>query len=163
MNTPLANQAATVLPGSISFVTVTDDDDDSSNLFTLGTGIAYRIIENLYGGLNIGYGRESGDDFSSTIYLVGPQVRYYVPIGKTSAFLGANAAFGKQKFDADGLFDSESDLRSFGGVLGLAYPLGSKVDIEGQITYDTATATDEDDDDSDVTLFGFRIGFAIRL
>ena len=163
MNTPLANQAATVMPGAISFVSV-NSDDETTNLLTLGGGVAYRIVNNFYGGLNIGYGRESADEYSATTYLVGPQARYYFPSGsKTSLFLGANAAFGKLSVEFDGQNEEDINLSSFGGALGVAYSLGSRVDFEAQLTYDTASAKDEDDDESDASLLGIRIGFAIRL
>ena len=165
MNTPLGNTLGDglVLPGSIGFVSVTDEDDETSNILGIGGSVAYQVIDNLYAGINLTYGRQwDDDDFTVNTFLAGPQVRYYVPVGSNSVFLSANAVFGSSKTSFDN-FDDTVDLRSFGGALGYAYSVNSTLDIEAQISYDAATATDEDDDDSDANFLGVRLGFSIHL
>ncbi|MDX1685377.1 MAG: outer membrane beta-barrel protein [Saprospiraceae bacterium] len=172
--TPLASSAGSgqgTLPFGTGFTQITDEEDVKQNILGLNIGIAYRLIDNLYAGLNLGIGREWADheefEYSSTTLLVGPRVRYYVPYEKVLFFGEANASFGKitVEFEDDifGDEDSDSTLSNFGAALGVALPLSPSVNIEGLISYDAAKAKGEEDDDSSINILSFRIGFALRL
>jgi hypothetical protein len=164
MNTPLAVGIGDglVLPGSIGFLSATNDDE-TTNFLGIGGSFGYEVVNNFYAGLNLTFGRQwDEDDFSVSSFLAGPQVRYYFTQASSSLFISANAAFGGTTV---GFNDEDETVnwRSFGGALGYAYSVNSTLDIEAQISYDAATATDEDDDDSDANFLGIRLGFSIHL
>jgi hypothetical protein len=163
MNTPAGSLLGNgmILPGSIGFVSITDDNS-TTNMLSLGGSFGYKVIDNLYAGINLTYANQSDDDFSVNNLFVGPQARYYVPFGSSSAFISVNAGFGSAKDSFDGE-DFTTNLVGFGGALGYAYSINSTFDLEAQISYDAVTATYDDDNESDTNFLGIRLGFSIHL
>lgn len=144
------------------------EDDYTEHVFGLNLGVSYQVIDNLYAGLNIGYGAnwDDDDEYKMNSFIVGPRVRYYVPFNSLAIFGDANMAFGKIKTEYDGFGGSEeeeSTLSNFGGAIGVAYFINKAVNIEASLGFDSAKNEFEDDEESTADLLSFRLGFALRL
>ena len=156
------------------------DDDLSSqtnynNLF-IAPKAGYFIVDNLVAGLDmaLGWGRGTSSivglpenlDSKSSLFGIGPFVRYYFPSGKILPFAEVNTLFGRRSIEITGVVGSESQLTftNIGGGLGLAFLLGNRSSIDLLLNYnvDRSNLESEDYIDRGNTL-GIKIGFTMFL
>ncbi len=134
----------------------------------------YFFIDNLSGGVNFNLffqkekeeGGTDPSDFSATILLVGPELRYYLPAGaKHKIFLKGNAGFGSVKSKFTGFFDEETTdkILQFGGGAGLTLFLSQQVGLDLGLGYGIFRVKDEDDDTMTNSGVMADIGFTIFL
>lgn len=164
---------------SIGFSTIKYDDtpDEKDKLISLNLNpkVGYFIIDNLAIGLdlNVGFSNQKSDDGSSTnnaLIGVGPFVRYYVGKKKIKPFLEANSLFStvNSKYD----FDSEetevkSKIKSFGGGVGIAIPMGDKFCFDALLSYSNLTLKEDvrgiDRYGLKINSIGLKLGFTVFL
>lgn len=121
----------------------------------------YFIIDNLSAGINLNllYQKEkeknavgTPDEYSVTIFMAGPEVRYYIPAGaKTKVWINGSGGVGSVTSGDD---DDDSDptkLSRFGGGVGLAIFPVEKVSIDLGLGYGIFTSKDTFEDfDGDI-------------
>lgn len=112
-----------------------------------------------------------GGTVKQTRLSAGPFARYYLPLKRLLPFAEMGASFGtaKVKFEDDPDPDDEfkAGLFGFGGGLGLAVPLGSKVSFDTFVGYRYFSEKDkEDNEDNSKTLYQsviLKLGFTLYL
>lgn len=113
----------------------------------------YFIIQNLVGGINLGFSSTNVGDFSVSSFNVGPFARYYFD----KAFFGASFLSVNSKTENVG-GDNNTNGTQFNLELGYAAFLNNSVAIEPALTYLTTGG-----DLGGVTGFSLNIGFNIYL
>ena len=165
---------------SLGFSTVKykDGPDETDKLLSLNLypKVGYFIIDNLAVGLDVNIGfssqKDGEDDSKSTNSVIGagPFVRYYLSSGRIKPFLEVNSLFGsvKSKFEFDDEeLEIKSNLRSIGGGVGIAIPVGDKFCFDGLLSY-TNYALNTDDvslltSDFTINSIGLKLGFTVFL
>lgn len=92
------------------------------------------------------YKVEFGDEYksSATIFLLGPEARYYFDSGtKTKIWLKGGAAFGSVSSKIDGESSDPINLSQFGGGAGLSIFPVSTVSIDIGLGYNVLTVSDK--------------------
>ena len=148
------------------------DDKDHTTVFGLSLNSHYFVADQLAIGLvgNISsssssYESSYGDDYksSASIFLVGPEVRYYFDSGaKTKIFLKGGASFGSVSSKYDGESSDPTKLSQFGGGAGLSIFPVSAVSIDFGLGYNILTASEKDSEDKSINNgLSFDVGFGI--
>jgi len=94
--------------------------------FGFNTSAHYFIVDNFSGGINLNFFNQSlepdgGNKLTSSLFLVGPEVRYYFDLNTAfKVYVKGGASFGQAKFDVEGSEEDTSDLVQFGGGVGAA-------------------------------------------
>jgi len=153
------------------------DPDKTINLNFLPKA-GYFVIDNLAVGLDItialsdSRSTESGYKLTSnsTLFSIGPFVRYYVPAGRVLPFFELGAAWGSatSKFSYDNMSDdSKANVSGIGGGIGLAIPLGNVASFDVLADYNSLTVKNkEDNPDNTRTVsgtLGLKLGFVLFL
>ena len=143
-----------------SFVSAKFDSEqeESSSDMNLNIGAGYFVIDNLSVGLTFNYGsnKEAGADDASSSMLVGPVVRYYLPMkifGQLSYQIGSISAGGEKLYGTGDL----------GIGVGYAAFLNDNVSIEPMVKYDMTSYSPEEGDGGNGSAFGVFINFGIYL
>ncbi|MEP1094720.1 MAG: outer membrane beta-barrel protein [Cyclobacteriaceae bacterium] len=129
-----------------------DGVSDNANNFNLNGRAGYFFMENLTGGLAIGFSNTKQGDNKLTNTLIGPFVRYYV---NGTFFVGAGYSAEKRKTEFTG-----GDTEATGGNLNFeaGYPIfigdGGNVAIEPALNYTIGTG-----DFDNTSTFGLAVGF----
>ncbi len=131
-----------------------DGLEDNVVNFSLNAQGGYFIIDNLVGGLNLGFSSTSVGDFSGRTFSIGPFARYYFE----NVFFGASFLAVNSKSDNNGANDFTSNGTQVNLVLGYAAFLNNSVAIEPALTY-----LNTGGDFGGVTGFGLNMGFTIYL
>ena len=154
-----------------------EEDADKVASFNLSPEVGYFVIDNLAVGIDLNVGTSkvtegtSNDSSTDNLIAAGPFVRYYIPTTRVLPFVEVGASFGRviTKYDG-GFLDGEefkTNLRSIGGGVGVAAPLGDKVTLDIMAGYQSITIkADENNDDNDRTVTGtiaLRLGFTVFL
>jgi hypothetical protein len=148
--------------------------------FNLLPKVGYFFADNLAIGLDARislssekYGGED-DKYSTRIFSAGPFIRYYIPASKILPFFEISGSFGGINYKSDYSDntyweDSEykTSIRSFGGGIGLAAPLGERIMFDVLAGYDSLTIKDKEDNDDNyrsvIGTTGIKIGFTVLL
>ena len=151
-------------------------DPDKETSFNLLPKVGYFVIDNLAVGLDIGIGYsntksgESGYKYETTMFSVGPFIRYYFQTKSVLPFIEADASFGGLHSKNQSHNSTSKDKYSvitFGGGLGIAVPIGNRVTFDVMAGYNSLTVKDkEDNEDNDRMVygtFGVNFGFIVLL
>lgn len=127
-----------------------DGFENNTNNFSLNATGGYFIVDNLVGGVSLGFSRTSAGDFVSSNFLIGPFARYYVE----NVFVGAQFMATSVRSDGfDTLNGTQLNLQ-----LGYAAFLNKFVSIEPSLNYLKLGG-----DFNGSTTFLLNVGFAIYL
>jgi len=139
--------------------------------FNLQPRIGYFIIDNLAVGLDLAFSSFNEKDLSDedtwkvNMIAAGPFARYYYPLEKIYPFVEVNVAFGSvtDKEDyGEGTDTEKYGLTIFGGGVGAAIPLGSRVTFDAMLGYNSFKVKEKDNDwDMNVGTFGLKAGFTV--
>ncbi len=138
----------------ISFGTYRSADNDSKSSYTnigLSSSAHYFLVDNFSAGINLNFFRQTvkekggsnPDKFITTVFLAGPELRYYLPAGvKTKIWLGGNSAWGSTqvKWRTEG---EPTKLHSLGGGAGLAIFPSEHFSIDLGLGYNATTAREK--------------------
>jgi len=148
--------------------------------FNLMPKAGYFVLENLVVGIDvnlafskINYGSSSGEN-SELLIGAGPFIRYYIPKTKVMPFFELNSLYGAYQekssyLNQDEIFeyDYNASILTFGSGVGIAVPLGKKVNFDFLIGYDFYTIKDTEDNEENrrevVGTIGLKLGFTILL
>lgn len=134
----------------------TDGDESKYSVVGLGLNAQYFVANNFSLGLltNVLTQKETveetinndREEFTISILLAGPQIRYYFNIGaKTKLYLDAYAAVGNSKVKyTDEEEDDTTSLSSFGGGLNFAYFPSPNFSVDLGLGYDFFKTKNED-------------------
>ncbi|WP_040490617.1 outer membrane beta-barrel protein [Indibacter alkaliphilus] len=148
---------------------------NNNNIF-IATKVGYFFFDNLVAGLDLALGSGRGTstfdaatqnlDSKSSLFSIGPFVRYYIPSGKILPFAEVNALFGSRNIEIGGFVSSESQqsFTNIGGGLGLAFLLGRRSSIDLVLNYNSNKINFESEDYTDrKNTLGIKIGFTMFL
>jgi Outer membrane protein beta-barrel domain len=123
----------------------------------------YFFIDKLAGGLNLVFNinNPSGNDFSTKTYGVSPFVRYYFLPKTKSLNLFAQAAYGWNRTNGDGLGGSNINSHQWSFSAGPAIFLNPHVALEFALNYTNMGGPDYSNGNPET--FGLNIGFQIHL
>jgi outer membrane protein len=134
--------------------------------------IGYFVLDNLALGIdaNLSHmGNIDDDDYSykSTSINAGPFARYYFPGRNVKPFVEASGSYGITTYKSEYGSHESSDkdnLMSFGGGVGLAFPLGEKASFDLMAKYNSYTNKDKDSEyNSKSTLNSITIGLGFSF
>lgn len=124
----------------------TDGEDDAFNSLLIAPNIGYFVMDNLGIGLNLGFGRFSQGDLSSTAIGIGPYARYYVYQG---LFPQVGIMYNSVKFeDEDAVTATDINLG-----IGYSFFVNNSIAIEPMLGYTIGGG-----DDPKTNSFGLMIG-----
>ena len=103
--------------------------------------------------------------YSSSIFLMGPEARYYFDTGaKSKIWLKGGASFGSVSSKEDGESNDPFSLSQVGGGAGISIFPVSAVSIDLGLAYNVLTVTQKDGSDKSQSIYSgltFDIGFGI--
>jgi hypothetical protein len=149
------------------------DGKQNNSVFGLSLNSQYFVADQFAIGLTGSFSsgstvyKEDGSDddkSSSTIILIGPEMRYYFDAGaKTKFWLKGGAGFGSlsSKYNGDG--GDPINLSQFGGGAGISLFPVSTVSIDFGLGYNVLTATDKDDSFGDTKYINSGLAFDIGV
>jgi outer membrane protein len=142
-----------------------NDQDDSETNISLNARAGYFLIDNLAAGLDISFENSSFGDASSSQVLVGPYVRYFLPM---KVFAEANFGFGSAKSEIDfgapiGTVEVKTGVTAIGLGVGYAAFLNDHVSIEPMVRYVMTSQKPEEGDSVSGSGFGLMVNFGIYL
>jgi hypothetical protein len=149
------------------------DDKVNSTVFGLSLNSHYFLANQLSIGLVGNYSSGStsetyaGDEYksSSSLFLMGPEARYYIDAGaKSKIWLKGGASFGSVSSKYDGESSDPISLSQFGGGAGISIFPVSAVSIDLGLAYNILTATQKDGPDKHQSIYSgltFDVGFGI--
>jgi hypothetical protein len=153
---------------------VLDDDKVNSSVFGLSLNSHYFVADQfaigLVGNLSSGtttykYDNDSDEKYSATIFLMGPELRYYFDAGgMTKIWLKGGASFGSISSKDEGESNDPYSLSQFGGGAGISIFPMSTVSIDIGLAYNVLTVTQNDefgDYQSINSGLTFDVGFGI--
>jgi len=158
------------------------ESPDPTKLFSVNLmpKAGYFVLDNLVVGLDvnlafskINYGSNSGE-YSELMIGAGPFIRYYIPKTKILPFFELKSLYGTIKDKTNYLFsgelfeyESNASVLTFGGGVGIAVPIGKKVNFDILVGYDYYTIKETEDNESNyrdvVGTIGLKLGFTILL
>jgi hypothetical protein len=150
-----------------------EEGKDNSTVFGLSLNSHYFVADQFAIGLVGNYTSGSststygGDEYksSSSIFLMGPEARYYFDTGaKTKIWLKGGASFGSVSSKFDGESSDPVSLSQIGGGAGLSIFPVSAVSIDLGLAYNVLTATQKDGPDKYQSIYSgltFDVGFGI--
>jgi hypothetical protein len=160
-STPLTVNAPTNSLG-IGFGNIKSEDgqgnEETVNYSVVGFqgSFHYFLIDNLSGGLNAGVSYQTVDDFSETIFLVGPEVRYYIPAGtRNKVYVHIGASFGS--YNTTGPDDTYA-VAAYDGGVSYALFLSDDFSLDAGLGFGVSTI-DEDDLKTSTSGFYVDLGF----
>ncbi|WP_196894889.1 porin family protein [Aureivirga marina] len=138
-------------------------DIGKTTQFGLEAKGGYFFIDNLAGGLNLGYDSETikpeiGDDVKSSSFYVGPFARYYFDLDKIKPFAEAGYNFGTAK-EEDGNTTTDFNLSGWNVGVGAAFFLGKSASIDLGLQYVSNTLK-EKDSSNDAKLINSGVQFS---
>lgn len=148
-------QGELIVGGELGFTSAsTDGEDGSFNTIMISPSAAYFIIDNLAGGLALNFinSKDSEADDGSSVFGIGPFVRYYLDVG----------VFGELAFDyvSQTILDNDAVTGSwFTPRIGYAAFLNNHVAVEPSVYY----AIGGGDLYEDNSIFGLSVAFNIYL
>jgi hypothetical protein len=128
------------ISGNLSYMSQeTMDPDHNKNVLLLSPQVGYFIIDNLSLNLSVDYSYESsvsdiyGNDYNSTKYGIGPNVRYYFDLNKIKPFLSFGYLFTKK-------IASNGNSKEYPGqqlliIGGIDYFITNNIALETNISY----------------------------
>jgi hypothetical protein len=145
--------------GSLGFTSQSSSGNTASSL-TLAPSAGYFVSENTAMGLTVALNSSSGGGTTTTIFAVGPFVRYYfAEIGKKAKLMAqADFATGSGKQTTSGGSSSSATTTGWGISAGPAFFLNKNVALEAVLRYNSLSAQG-----SSVNSFGVNVGFQIHL
>ena len=150
-----------------------DPDVTSVTSINIQPKFGYFITNNFALGLDLSLGSstirpQSGGKNTSTSFVVGPFVRYYISGSKIMPFFELNSQFGSSSYNSDYMGSSSSStssLRSFGGGAGLAVKVGEKVTFDMMAVYNSWSEKAKENNPNNNRIvqgtLAFKFGFAI--
>jgi hypothetical protein len=115
----------------------------------LSASAQYFIIDNLSAGISLNFlsqfskeeGGTDNDDYKTTIFMAGPELRYYIPASsKTKIWIGGGGSFGSAKNEYDGQEAGEPiKLSRYGGGAGMAFFLNQHFSLDLGLGYSVFT------------------------
>lgn len=157
-------------------------EDNSSKItnISLLPKFGYFVADNLAFGLDVAFataklkGGNSNTASNSRLLSTGPFVRYYIPTSKVLPFVEVNSSFGRRTnttifVDNSNLQDNitKTNIRSFGGGIGLAVPLGEKVAFDILAGFNSLRVINENAIFSNsryvTSSLGLKVGFTMFL
>ena len=157
-------------------------EDNSSKItnISLLPKFGFFVVDNLALGLDIAFataklkGGNSNTESNSRLLSTGPFIRYYIPTAKVLPFVELNSSFGRmtnttKNKDNPNIEDhiSKSNIRSFGGGIGLAVPLGEKIAFDILAGFNSLRVINENAIFSNsryvTSSLGLRVGFTMFL
>nr|MBI1230727.1 outer membrane beta-barrel protein [Cytophagales bacterium] len=157
-------------------------EDNSSKItnISLLPKFGYFVSDNLALGLDLIFASSksksgnSNSEFSSILLSTGPFVRYYIPTSKVLPFVELNSSFGRRtstsKYPDDINIEdniTKTNIRSIGGGIGVAVPLGEKVAFDILAGLNSLRVINENPIFSNsryvTTSLGFNVGFTMFL
>jgi len=151
----------------LSFMSSKQDNDqeDSQSDFGLDVRAGYFVIDNLAVGLDVGFTSSSLGDASESSVLVGPYVRYYLPM---KIFAEVGYRLGSQKSEIDfgdpiGVQEVTYGVGALGIGVGYAAFLNDNISIEPMVQYAMATTSPDEGDSVSGSGFGVMVNFGIYL
>ena len=128
-----------------------EDDKSNSTVFGLSLNSHYFVADQfaigLVGNFSSGsvteiYSDDTKEKYSATIFLLGPELRYYFDAGEMTKFwLKGGAAFGSSSSKYDGDSGNPGSLSQFGGGAGISIFPVSTVSIDIGLGYNVLTET----------------------
>ena len=166
---PLIPEAGGILANSnalgIAFSTLKSEVDGvespvKTKFSTIGlSGSAhYFIIDNLSAGINLNFlnhkekedggGSGNNDEYVTTIFMAGPELRYYFPASaKAKIWVGGGGSFGSVKNKLNGKSDDNPNkLSRFSGGVGVAFFPNAHFSVDLGLGYGVFTSKYEFDD-----------------
>jgi hypothetical protein len=157
-----------------------DNDNDKDKMFSINIvpRAGYFVINNLAIGLDVLLATEkvtSGGDvdytYNSTLFAVGPFVRYYVPTKKVLPFAEVNYSMGSRTYTSEFAGNEPNTdkyaIKLYGAGLGLAVPIGEKVSFDIVAGYHTYVNKDKEDNEDNERFvagtIGLKFGFTVFL
>ena len=132
-----------LVSGGASFIREERDDEAgdsrSSTSFSIFPNALYFVVPRLAVGGQVGYGRFSADETTSSSWSIGPAVRYYFgdPRGRVLPYLGASVMRDAVTYsDDEAGIDADGTSWTYDGLAGLTFMLTRHVGIsaEGFVT-----------------------------
>lgn len=132
--------------GGASFTNAVSNDNNSYAALSLSPALAYFPINNLSIGLAFPVSTtswESGtNEYSTSRYSFGPELRYYFPFGKWALFPEVSYSFGKTISESSGftsgdpsLYKTETKFSAFRAGAGITYFINSNIGAEVLLSY----------------------------
>jgi hypothetical protein len=154
-----------------------DEDGDKTTNFNLQPKVGYFINEDLAAGLEFmivsatDKGPDEGDGKNiESVFLVGPFLRYYFPVGNLHPFAEVECGLGSYKDKLNGSdydYEDKYNLFIIGGGIGLAAPVGNKAAFDITMGYNSTTAKYSEDNEDNSRMvtgcFGIKIGLIFLL
>ena len=176
---PVAN------PMNLGFSTITQKSDDEGTTgdtykilsVNLIPKAGYFVIDNLLLGLDMtlssNHSKAVEEEYRScnTILMMGPFVRYYIPLSKIYPFAEISGSLGKEviKFEYEGneLQSYKTGIRIMSAGLGIAIPAGENLLFDLIAGYNSMVEKNKENNDSNrkevTNSFGLKFGFSIFL
>jgi hypothetical protein len=132
--------------GGASLSQAVYDNNNSYLSFSMSPAVAYFPVNNFSIGLAFPLSTstwESGtNEYSTSRYSFGPELRYYFPFGKWAAFPEVSYTFGKTTSESYGvtsgdpvLYKSETKFRSIQAGAGITCFLNTNIGVEAIVFY----------------------------
>lgn len=178
---PLLSESTLLAPTNTFGIAFGKDKDEfagqeferSFTTIGLETSGHYFIIDNLSVGLNLGFFSqmvtdEDDDEQTLSSFMVGPEVRYYIPVGSNGAvYLRGGASFGNYTYKFNGEQDGDPvALTQYGGGAGYSIFFGNSASINIGAGYGANIAKNETevgDFKSTTSAITIDVGFSIFL
>jgi len=130
--------------------------------------VGYFVIDNLAVGIETaisGYkekGSNDYDNWSESMFAIGPWARYYYPQEKFYPFAELELLFGSQK-ESYNENDYKYSILLIGGYIGAAVPLGERVTFDGKLGYAHATLSHKGEMIEDIDIKHLTGGLVIAM
>ena len=145
------------------------DEKEEYTILNFSPKLGYFVANNLVIGANVKLWTQKMEDSKTSIYGIGPFVRYYFTDGKIVPFAEAEATFSQYKDTWDSDYSDGEDkenltMLALGG--GVAFFINKYISVDGMIGYKTMSLKDTDDDEDEkmtINNFGLAIGFTVTF
>jgi hypothetical protein len=142
-----------------------NDQEDSQSDLNLDARAGYFVIDNLAAGLDISFASSKLGDASDSQVLVGPYVRYYLPM---KVFGEVNFGIGSSKSEVDygaplGTVEVKYGTTALGIGVGYAAFLNDNISIEPMVRYAMTSSKPDEGDSVSGSGFGLMVNFGIYL
>jgi hypothetical protein len=130
----------------ISFSSISPDGGDSYSEFKIRPTIGTFVTDNFGIGVMLDYESADYANSNSSIFLLGPVIRYYFGTSNIKPFLQGEYIFGTQKYDSDYSEERKTDINAFAIGGGAAFFLNQYISIDLGLAYSKMSVEDSDSD-----------------
>ncbi len=133
------------------------------NLFGIEISGGYFILNNLAGGINLGYTNRKYRGDETKVFNIGPYVRYYFASKKIKPFIEGAYLFGKEKYFYKNANEIEKKINTYSGSFGVAFFIFKNVSFDVAAQYVYSKPSSFSGYEYYNSRFNFRTGFSFFL